>query len=193
MAAKRLPLAIPEIGINLEAHKREASMRRLALALSFGVCAVSARAGAQPRAHASATQAKVAPQTGPRPLDDDAVYGELVAAADSDGNAHVSLSELASLVRRYVAKQVQARFHRLDRNGDGRVTRAEVPNMPAERFARFDADRDGAFTPVELERVAQEQAAARCRAVFARLDVDRDGALSASDAENGKPTRVSSR
>ncbi|HEX6766536.1 MAG TPA: hypothetical protein VF103_13680, partial [Polyangiaceae bacterium] len=78
-------------------------------------------------------------------------------------------------------------------NGDGRVTRAEVPKMPAERFARFDADRDGAFTAVELERVVEEQAVTRCRSFFARLDVDHDGALSAADAEAAGPARVAKR
>lgn len=169
-------------------------MKRVALALTFGICAVSARGSAEPRAAASATRAKVAPSAGgSRSPEKDAVYEELVAAADTDGDQQVNVAELEHFVQRYVQKQVEARFRRLDRNGDGRVTRAEVPKMDSERFSRFDLDRDGSFTVFELERVVQDQTTRRCRAVFARLDLDRDGELSVSDVESARPARISKR
>ena len=43
-----------------------------------------------------------------------------------------------------------ATFQRLDKNGDGKITRDEAPN--AESFATADADKDGAVTPDEFRR-----------------------------------------
>jgi hypothetical protein len=169
-------------------------MKRLAAVVTFGVCAISGKVSAEHRATNPPSQAKQGPSQGDELADrQDAAYTELVAAADADGNEQVNADELLSVVRTYVRKQVEARFRRLDRNRDGRVTRREVPSMHASRFARFDANADGAFTVVELERAMQHQAATRCRAVFARLDVDRDGELSALDAESARSARVSSR
>jgi Ca2+-binding EF-hand superfamily protein len=108
---------------------------------------------------------------------------KLIAMADTDGNGQVTGTELLSVVRQYVQKQVAARFQRLDKNRDGRVARGEVPSMPAERFARFDANGDGTFTDSELEAAMHRDASERCRRIFAELDVDADGALSASDVK----------
>jgi Ca2+-binding EF-hand superfamily protein len=168
-------------------------MKRLAAVVTFGVCAISVEASAEHRATSSASHAKTAPTSNDELLArEDAAYAEIVATADADGDEQVTSVELLSVVRRHVQRQVAARFARLDRNRDGLVTRSEVPTMVAARFARFDSDASGAFTALELERVMQQQAASRCRAVFARLDVDRDGELSMLDA-SGTPARVSSR
>ncbi|MEO6753500.1 MAG: signal transduction protein, partial [Chthoniobacteraceae bacterium] len=35
-------------------------------------------------------------------------------------------------------------FQRFDKNGDGKITRDELPN--AETFARYDTDKDGVVT-----------------------------------------------
>jgi len=43
-----------------------------------------------------------------------------------------------------------AAFKRLDKNGDGKITRDEAPS--AERFAAADADKDGAVMPEEFRR-----------------------------------------
>ena len=163
-------------------------MKRLATAFTFGLCTMSVRANAEPR-------------NSPPPVDraknvlahgEQTLCQKLIAMADSDGNGQVTGTELLSIVRRYVQKQVAARFHRLDRNGDGRVARFEVPSMPAERFARFDANGDGTFTDGELEAVMHRDAAERCRRIFAELDADADGALSASDVR-AQEMRVSKR
>ncbi|MFZ5830836.1 MAG: FG-GAP-like repeat-containing protein [Planctomycetota bacterium] len=53
-------------------------------------------------------------------------------------------------------------FERLDKNGDGKLTREEVPN--AASFAEADADKDGAVTPEEFVRYL----AARQRTVSAK-------------------------
>jgi Ca2+-binding EF-hand superfamily protein len=170
-------------------------MKRLAALVTFGVCAISVKASAEPRATSSASHAKTAPTSDVDLLAgrEDTAYAEIVATADADGDEQVTSGELLSVVRRYVQRQVAARFARLDRNRDGLVTRSEVPSMVAARFARFDSDASGAFTAIELDRVMQQQAASRCRAVFARLDVDRDGELSMLDAGGTRSARVSSR
>ena len=49
-----------------------------------------------------------------------------------------------------VATAQTAAFQRLDRNGDGRITREEAPSV--DSFAAADADKDGAVTPDELAR-----------------------------------------
>ena len=117
-------------------------------------------------------------------------YQRLIAAADANGDGKVSAAELHAFVSSYVKKQVDARFHRLDRNADGRVERAEVPSMQAARFARFDANGDGSFTEAELSGVMLRDAEKRCHAAFGRLDVDENGELAEADASATKPVRV---
>jgi hypothetical protein len=166
-------------------------MRLIATAFTFGLCSLSARGHAEPRASSTPPgHAKTAPSIKDS---SDRIYQEIVAAADVDGDGKVSATELRSLVMKYLEKQVSKRFQRLDRNGDGRVTQAEVPNMVAARFERFDANGDGSFTVTELSAEMTEQASERCRSVFARLDVDENEALSVADATAARPTRVSKR
>src|SRR5687768_909639 len=110
-------------------------MKRIAIALSFGVCTVSARGGAEPRAIKAASHAKGAD---PLARQERQTYARIVALADSDGNARVSEAELETLIGRDVGRQAAARFRRLDRDGDGRVVQSEVPSMAAVRFQRFD-------------------------------------------------------
>jgi Ca2+-binding EF-hand superfamily protein len=166
-------------------------MRFIATAFTFGLCSITARGHAEPKAPSTPpNHAKSAPS-----LKDssDRLYQELVAAADRDGDGTVSATELRALVMKYVEKQVAKRFERLDRDGDGRVTHSEVPNMVAARFERFDANGDGSFTRTELSAELTEQATERCRAVFARLDVDENETLSVADATAARPTRVAKR
>src|SRR6185503_12402260 len=74
----------------------------------------------------------------------EATAGSVVwAAADRDGDGAVSFGEFATIVNDSIARRVATRFRQLDRNKDGRCTRAEVNKMTAERFARFDANHDG--------------------------------------------------
>jgi hypothetical protein len=164
-------------------------MRRMVALVTFGVCAASARASAEPKGAASATHAKArsAEKSG------EWTYAALVAEADGDADGQVSPVELEALVVRDVNRKVASRFERLDRNGDGRVAPREVPTMLPERFRRFDADGDGAFTLGELARAMLARAKDRCRLVFAKLDHDGDGGLTLADAESATPTRVSKR
>lgn len=143
------------------------------------------------RASADPLPARAKAQLPAKGEDDDSALRALLTSADRDGDARVTLSELATLAKAEVLKQVAARFARLDRNHDGRVTHDEVPQMDQERFARFDRDRDGSFTLVELSDVLCAQATHRCQLLLARLDADQDGMLSELDLGPNPKTRVS--
>jgi Ca2+-binding EF-hand superfamily protein len=114
----------------------------------------------------------------------------LLVSADANRDGHVSMLELQRLVQKHVLSQVEQRLVRLDRDGDGWVTRAEVPSMQAERFSRFDLNRDGAFTLWELAQFMRKEAAGRSRVLFASLDADQNGVLSMSDVERSDEQRV---
>ncbi|MDP1753319.1 MAG: hypothetical protein Q8L22_28030 [Reyranella sp.] len=84
----------------------------------------------------------------------------------------------------------EARFKRLDANGDGKLTQDElfartpaVGNsvLPSDRqagrqsayFQRLDADKDGVVTPIEFMAVAERN--------FARCDLDKDGRIDTAE------------
>lgn len=118
------------------------------------------------------------------------LYKNLVRAADHDGDARVSRGELEQMVERHVLAKAAERFHRLDRNADGRVTHSEVPRMDAARFARFDANRDGSFTEKELAVTVRVQAVRSCERLIAQIDFDGDGAFSVADLGTDAAPRV---
>jgi hypothetical protein len=103
------------------------------------------------------------------------------AAADRDGDGTVSFGEFANVVNDSIARRVATRFRQLDRNKDGRCTRAEVNRMGVERFARFDTNNDGLFTSAELAAVMREQVASRVQELYVRLDTDKNGSFSVAE------------
>jgi Ca2+-binding EF-hand superfamily protein len=116
----------------------------------------------------------------------------LLRVADANGDGAVGILELQRFVGRGVLRRVEERVPKLDRNGDGRVSRAEVPRMSTVRFARFDIDGDGAFTVWEVARHMRREANQRCQVLLAGLDQDRDGMLTRADVTLPKPVRVAS-
>lgn len=64
-------------------------------------------------------------------------------------------------------------FERFDRDGDGKVTSAELANPQA--FERFDLDRDGVITRAEFDRVGDAAAPASGAVVAWLRSLDRDG------------------
>ncbi|MDX9974912.1 MAG: EF-hand domain-containing protein, partial [FCB group bacterium] len=104
----------------------------------------------------------------------------LLRMADADDNGEVTFAELQALV----PELVQEQFDRLDRNGDGVISAADLPSLPEDpmewllRVLReADANGDGQVTFEELQAVApsvtQEQ--------FDRLDRNGDGVISVED------------
>jgi len=85
---------------------------------------------------------------------------------------------------------------RADRDGDQRISLAEMQGVAAARFAALDADRDGRLTRDErragrqslrAERTARR--AERMNAAFVRGDANRDGVLAQAEA----PRRLQAR
>ena len=80
-------------------------------------------------------------------------------------------------------------FQRFDKNNDGKVTPAELPNR--ETFARFDLNQDGVITLEEYQRVAggSPQAAPTVEQVSAiakQLDKNGDGKITRAEAAGAK-------
>lgn len=71
---------------------------------------------------------------------------------------------------------VNAALRRLDKDGDGKLSNAEVPEGIRRAFARLDSDGDGMLDKRELARLPR--AGQPNAAFFGRLDRDGDGRLS---------------
>ena len=105
----------------------------------------------------------------------------LFAHADEDHDGSVSFGEFANVVQESLARRITKRFKQLDRNHDGRCSRAEVNKMSLARFQRFDLDHDGSFTAAELAVVMKRELTSRLDQAYLRLDVDRDGRFSVAE------------
>ena len=88
-----------------------------------------------------------------------------------------------------VAAAQDTRAGRVDRDGDRRVSLAEMQTAAAARFARNDLNRDGQLTRDERKAARQttraqrvERRGERQNAVFARRDANRDGVLAQAEA-----------
>lgn len=66
-------------------------------------------------------------------------------------------------------------FERLDRNGDGEITRAEIEAARAQRIEAYDIDNDGELDRREYTEMVLDQARDRANTRFDRLDDDNDG------------------
>lgn len=105
------------------------------------------------------------------------------------------------------------RFAKLDTDGNGSVTRAEIDAKTAERFAKLDGDRDGFVTKAEMTAHHEAMKAKRAERAekrsgdparnaehraeragkrgdhFARRDADNDGRLSLAEFQAGGAKR----
>jgi hypothetical protein len=138
--------------------------------------------GVAPAANNARTRTTAAPaekelEAAAAPAPSDVVW----AAADRDADGAISFGEFGDVVNTSIARRVEKRFKQLDRNHDGRCTRAEVNKMLGDRFERFDLNRDGAFTAAELARVMQREIASRLQTLYVRLDLDRNGTFSVAE------------
>lgn len=79
------------------------------------------------------------------------------------------------------------RLKEADKDGDGKLTKAEFPGAP-ERFAALDRDGDGVLTMDEVEGALREGLAGdggRGRKMFQRFDKDGDGKVSRAEFPGG--------
>jgi hypothetical protein len=70
---------------------------------------------------------------------------------DADGDGAVTRAEMEAMRGR---QQQGPNLRNLDRNGDGKVTKDELPPPMQQRFERMDANGDGALDESELRRIA---------------------------------------
>lgn len=69
---------------------------------------------------------------------------------DSDSDGIVTEAEMIKAAQERIAARVGKMFARMDRNGDGRLERAELDAMGSARFERMDADGDGRISVEEI-------------------------------------------
>jgi Ca2+-binding EF-hand superfamily protein len=105
--------------------------------------------------------------------------------ADSNNDGEVSWAE----VHRFAPRYSKGQFKKLDKNGDGLLSKADV-RKPSEGFPegdrlkailrRADADKNNRVTQQELEATAPQLATRG----FARLDSNKDGVITKADLDN---------
>ncbi|TLP67904.1 calcium-binding protein [Parasedimentitalea maritima] len=78
-------------------------------------------------------------------------------------------------------------FEKLDADGNGEITQAEVDGLKAARFAAADANGDGALSLEELQAQGMKKAEQRAAGMLERHDANGDGVL--SQDELPKPRR----
>lgn len=88
------------------------------------------------------------------------------------------------------AQETHGGRHRVDADGDGRISQAEFIGRRTERLARMDADRDGSLTAAEAHAGMQARRNERMGARFDRLDANRDGAISRTEFEAAREARA---
>ena len=134
-------------------------------------------------------------------------FERLLKVADTNKDGKVEAAELRELIQAgagvgFGNGQGMARLKAMDKDGDGKVSKAEFTGQPAA-FDRFDTDNDGFLTKDEAIKGATA-AFDRIRAMdkdgdgkisrdeftgqpanFDRLDTDKDGSLSFQEIGNG--------
>lgn len=79
-------------------------------------------------------------------------------------------------------------MEKLDTNGDGQISRAEVDALKAERFSRADANSDGSLTMDEMEAFheaeRERRKEERKQRRFERRDANGDGVISADEFDS---------
>jgi hypothetical protein len=189
MHARRLPVTMAGAGVERTTphHCRRNVMKKAAgLLVASGLLLTASYSFGKPPAKGVAPAAnnartKVTSAPAEKALEAPAAPEVVWAAADRDADGSISFGEFADVVNQSIARRVEKRFKQLDRNHDGRCTRAEVNKMLGGRFARFDLNRDGAFTAAELARVMQSEVASRLKTLYVSLDLDRNGSFSVAE------------
>jgi Ca2+-binding EF-hand superfamily protein len=70
---------------------------------------------------------------------------------------------------------IERRFHRIDKDGDDRLTRDELPPRIRPAFDRYDADGNGSLNSDEWGKLMLDR--------FDRLDVNKDGTVTSEERD----------
>ena len=84
------------------------------------------------------------------PAEASAVHAVRFLKLDTDADGVITEAEMLARMQKRIAEKVAKRFAMMDRNGDGRVERAEFEEGGTERFARQDTDGDGRVSREEF-------------------------------------------
>ena len=89
------------------------------------------------------------------PVEGRAAFDRLLKRGDTNKNGKLEIEEVRALGQKVAVlndiSTVLARFKGMDKDGDGKVTRAEFTGVPAN-FDRIDTDKDGALSKEELTK-----------------------------------------
>jgi Ca2+-binding EF-hand superfamily protein len=86
-----------------------------------------------------------------------AAMGSRMDSADADSNGTLTVEEVAAqLQKEHFRRQAQRMIRRLDANGDGQLTTAEIESRQKKMYALMDRDDSGAIEPDEMRRGGRE-------------------------------------
>jgi Ca2+-binding EF-hand superfamily protein len=121
------------------------------------------------------------------------VGGLLALATAACSGAPASDSQQASISAVSPGAQAQQGQHdpsrflqHFDKNGDGKVQVAELPERMQQRLAAADTDKDGVLSPEEMNAFHSKMKAAK----FAKSDKNGDGALDATEVSPERWARI---
>ncbi|MAW87114.1 MAG: acid-shock protein [Phyllobacteriaceae bacterium] len=82
-----------------------------------------------------------------------AAMGGRILGADADGNGELTVGEVAdAIIRMRAERRAQRMIERLDMDGDGKLTTAEIENRQKKIFALMDRNDDGKVDRDEIAR-----------------------------------------
>jgi Ca2+-binding EF-hand superfamily protein len=107
-------------------------------------------------------------------------FEKLLKAGDTNNDGKIDIEEIRILsLHLQAANDPKARFKAMDKDGDGKVSKAEFTGVPAN-FARFDTNKDGFLDQDEIKAIPA-QGSGQPGARIMAMDKDGDGKVSRAE------------